>query len=65
MVSFTVGLAREVSAQGIRVNAVATGLVHTEMVAKTWEDDDEIVVHFNEIQQKHINTNNNIYSTIQ
>ena len=38
MVSFTVGLAREVSAQGIRVNAVAPGLVRTEMVAKTWEE---------------------------
>jgi 3-oxoacyl-[acyl-carrier protein] reductase len=38
MVSFTVGLAREVSACGIRVNAVAPGLVRTEMVAKTWEE---------------------------
>ena len=38
IVSFTVGLAREVSAQGIRVNAVAPGLVRTEMVAKTWEE---------------------------
>ncbi|MDR0386346.1 MAG: glucose 1-dehydrogenase [Prevotellaceae bacterium] len=38
MVSFTVGLAREVSAMGIRVNAVAPGLVRTEMVAKTWEE---------------------------
>jgi 3-oxoacyl-[acyl-carrier protein] reductase len=38
LVSFTVGLAREVSAQGIRVNAVAPGLVLTEMVAKTWEE---------------------------
>lgn len=38
MISFTVGLAREVSAQGIRVNAVAPGLVRTEMVAKTWEE---------------------------
>ncbi|MDR1338625.1 MAG: glucose 1-dehydrogenase [Prevotellaceae bacterium] len=38
MVSFTVGLAREVSACGIRVNAVAPGLVRTEMVARTWEE---------------------------
>jgi 3-oxoacyl-[acyl-carrier protein] reductase len=38
MVAFTVGLAREVSAQGIRVNAVAPGLVLTDMVAKTWEE---------------------------
>ena len=38
MVSFTVALAREVSAKGIRVNAVAPGLVRTEMVAKTWEE---------------------------
>jgi len=37
MVSFTVGLAREVAKQGIRVNAIAPGLVRTEMVAETWE----------------------------
>ncbi|WP_372933784.1 SDR family NAD(P)-dependent oxidoreductase [Mariniphaga sediminis] len=37
MVSFTVGLAREVAKQGIRINAVAPGLVRTEMVAETWE----------------------------
>jgi 3-oxoacyl-[acyl-carrier protein] reductase len=37
MVSFTVGLAREVAKQGIRVNAVAPGLVRTEMVAEIWE----------------------------
>jgi 3-oxoacyl-[acyl-carrier protein] reductase len=37
MVSFTVGLAREVARQGIRVNAVAPGMVRTEMVAETWE----------------------------
>ncbi|MDR0536060.1 MAG: SDR family oxidoreductase [Puniceicoccales bacterium] len=38
LVSFTIALAREVSARGIRVNAVAPGLVRTEMVAKTWEE---------------------------
>ncbi len=37
MISFTVGLAREVARQGIRVNAIAPGLVRTEMVAETWE----------------------------
>lgn len=37
LVSFTVGLAREVAKQGIRVNAVAPGMVRTEMVAETWE----------------------------
>lgn len=37
MVSFTIGLAREVAKQGIRVNGVAPGLVRTEMVAETWE----------------------------
>ena len=37
LVSFTIGLAREVAAQGIRVNAVAPGMVRTEMVAQTWE----------------------------
>ena len=37
MVSFTVGLAREVAKQGIRVNGIAPGLVRTEMVAETWE----------------------------
>ena len=41
MVSFTIGLAREVAAKGIRVNAVAPGLVRTEMVAKTWEEKKE------------------------
>ena len=37
MVSFTIGLAREVAKQGIRVNGLAPGLVRTEMVAETWE----------------------------
>lgn len=37
MVSFTIGLAREVAHLGIRVNGVAPGLVRTEMVAETWE----------------------------
>ena len=37
MVSFTIGLAREVAKQGIRVNGVAPGMVRTEMVARTWE----------------------------
>ncbi len=41
MVSFTVALAREVARQGIRVNAIAPGLVRTEMVAKTWEEKKE------------------------
>lgn len=41
MISFTVGLAREVAKQGIRVNAVAPGLVRTEMVAETWENKKE------------------------
>ena len=38
MVSFTRALARETAQEGIRVNAVAPGLVLTEMVAKTWEE---------------------------
>ncbi len=35
IVSFTVALAREVAAQGICVNAVAPGMIFTEMTAKT------------------------------
>jgi 3-oxoacyl-[acyl-carrier protein] reductase len=35
--AFTIALAREVAKPGIRVNAVAPGMVLTEMVAKTWE----------------------------
>ena len=37
IVSFTRALAREVAKDGINVNAVAPGLILTEMVAKTWE----------------------------
>lgn len=37
LVSFTVGLAREVAEHGIQVNAVAPGMTRTEMVAATWE----------------------------
>ena len=37
MVSFTVSLAREVAADGIAVNAVAPGMMYTEMTAKTLE----------------------------
>ena len=35
MISFTVSLAREVAQQGIAVNAVAPGMMYTEMTAKT------------------------------
>jgi len=38
MVSFTRALAREVSKNAINVNAVAPGMIKTEMVAKTWEE---------------------------
>lgn len=37
LVSFTVGLAREVAPHGIHVNAVAPGMTRTGMVAGTWE----------------------------
>jgi len=37
MVSLTRALAREVAAKGIAVNAIAPGMIMTEMVAKTWE----------------------------
>lgn len=37
LVSLTIGLAREVARRNIRVNAVAPGMVRTEMVAQTWE----------------------------
>jgi len=35
IVSFTIALAREVSKHGINVNAVAPGMIHTEMTAET------------------------------
>ncbi|MCF7849451.1 MAG: glucose 1-dehydrogenase [Kiritimatiellales bacterium] len=41
MVSFTRALARELGPKGIAVNAVAPGLIRTEMVAKTWEQNKE------------------------
>lgn len=37
LVSMTRALARETAAEGITVNAVAPGMVMTEMVAKVWE----------------------------
>ena len=41
IVSFTVALAREVAAQGIAVNAVAPGMMFTEMTAKTLTANEE------------------------
>jgi len=41
MISLTVSLAREVAPYGIAVNAVAPGMMHTEMTAKTLEADKE------------------------
>lgn len=41
VVSFTIGLAREVAKEGIRVNGVAPGLVRTEMMAEALEKREE------------------------
>lgn len=41
IVSFTVSLAREVAAEGIAVNAVAPGMMYTEMTAKALEANKE------------------------
>jgi 3-oxoacyl-[acyl-carrier protein] reductase len=41
MISLTVSLAREVAPHGIAVNAVAPGMMHTEMTARTLEADTE------------------------
>ena len=41
IVSMTIGLAREVAKQGIGVNAVAPGMVRTEMVAEIWRKNKE------------------------
>ncbi len=41
IVSFTIALAREVASQGIGVNAVAPGMIKTEMVAKVLEKNKE------------------------
>jgi 3-oxoacyl-[acyl-carrier protein] reductase len=37
LISFTIALARETAKEGIRVNAVAPGMILTGMVAKSWE----------------------------
>jgi len=41
IVSMTIALAREVAKQGIGVNAVAPGMVRTEMVAEKWRKNKE------------------------
>jgi 3-oxoacyl-[acyl-carrier protein] reductase len=41
IVSFTIALAREVAQKGINVNAVAPGMIRTEMVAKVLETNEE------------------------
>ena len=41
LVSMTIALAREVARQGIGVNAVAPGMVRTEMVAEVWRKNKE------------------------
>ena len=41
VVSMTIALAREVAKQGIGVNAVAPGMVRTEMVAEIWRKNKE------------------------
>ncbi|MCP4313570.1 MAG: glucose 1-dehydrogenase [Bacteroidetes bacterium] len=41
VVSFTIGLAREVAKEGIRVNGVAPGLVRTELMAEALEKREE------------------------
>ena len=38
LVSMTHAIAREVAREGINVNAVAPGMVMTEMIARTWEE---------------------------
>jgi 3-oxoacyl-[acyl-carrier protein] reductase len=41
VVAFTISLAREAAAQGIAVNAVAPGMMYTEMVTETLEKNEE------------------------